>query len=134
MASDNKLLGRFHLEGLPPSTRGVPQIEVTFDVDVDGILSVKAKDKATGKETSIRIEASSGLSDFKDKHKGEIAFLLGGGPSLHDLDIDLIKDHVCIAVNSSIAKYPDSNFFISDDEDISRWTYYRDILKKAEIV
>jgi len=63
MASDNKLLGNFHLENLPPATRGIPQIEVTFDVDADGILSVKAKDKATGKETSIRIEASSGLSD-----------------------------------------------------------------------
>ncbi len=62
MATDNKTLGRFILDGIPPSPRGVPQIEVTFDIDANGILSVKAKDKATGKEQSIRIEASSGLS------------------------------------------------------------------------
>ena len=62
MASDNKSLGRFILDGIPPSPRGLPQIEVTFDVDANGILNVKAKDKATGKEQSIRIEASSGLS------------------------------------------------------------------------
>ncbi|MFC1595196.1 molecular chaperone DnaK [Patescibacteria group bacterium] len=62
MATDNKTLGRFILDGIPPSARGVPQIEVSFDIDVNGILSVKAKDKATSKEQSIRIEASSGLS------------------------------------------------------------------------
>jgi len=62
MASDNKSLGRFILDGIPPAPRGMPQIEVSFDVDANGILSVKAKDKATGKEQSIRIEASSGLS------------------------------------------------------------------------
>ena len=62
MAADNKTLGRFILDGIPPAPRGVPQIEVTFDIDANGILSVKAKDKATNKEQSIRIEASSGLS------------------------------------------------------------------------
>ena len=62
MATDNKSLGRFILDGIPPSPRGVPQVEVTFDVDANGILNVKAKDKATSKEQSIRIEASSGLS------------------------------------------------------------------------
>ena len=62
MAADNKSLGRFILDGIPPSPRGMPQIEVTFDVDANGILNVKAKDKTTGKEQSIRIEASSGLS------------------------------------------------------------------------
>ncbi|MDO8499431.1 MAG: molecular chaperone DnaK [bacterium] len=62
MAPDNKALGRFMLEGIPPAPRGVPQIEVTFDIDANGILSVKAKDKATGKEQSIRIDGSSGLS------------------------------------------------------------------------
>ncbi len=62
MASDNKTLGRFILDGLPPSPRGLPQVEVTFDIDANGIVSVKAKDKATSKEQSIRIEASSGLS------------------------------------------------------------------------
>ncbi len=63
MANDNKTIGRFHLDGIPPAPRGVPQIEVTFDIDANGILHVGAKDKGTGKEQSIRIEASSGLSD-----------------------------------------------------------------------
>ncbi len=63
MATQNRTLGRFHLDGIPPSPRGVPQVEVTFDVDANGILHVAAKDKGTGKEQKIRIEASSGLSD-----------------------------------------------------------------------
>lgn len=63
MASDNRALGRFHLDGLPPAPRGVPQIEVTFDIDANGILNVSARDKGTGKEQKIRIEASTGLSD-----------------------------------------------------------------------
>ena len=63
MARDNRSLGRFHLDGIPPAQRGIPQIEVTFDLDANGILSVSAKDKGTGKEQNIRIEASTGLSD-----------------------------------------------------------------------
>jgi molecular chaperone DnaK len=63
MAADNKSLGRFDLQGLPPAPRGVPQIEVTFDIDANGIVSVTAKDKATNKEQQIRIQASGGLSD-----------------------------------------------------------------------
>ena len=63
MARDNKSLGRFHLDGIPAAPRGVPQIEVTFDIDANGILNVSAKDKGTGKEQKIRIEASSGLTD-----------------------------------------------------------------------
>tara|TARA_Y100001980_G_C14556860_1_gene351567 strand:- start:26790 stop:28718 length:1929 start_codon:yes stop_codon:yes gene_type:complete len=63
MAKDNRSIGRFHLDGIPPAPRGVPQIEVTFDIDANGILNVSAKDKGTGKEQKIRIEASSGLSD-----------------------------------------------------------------------
>jgi molecular chaperone DnaK len=62
MANGNRTIGRFHLDGIPPAPRGTPQIEVTFDIDANGILHVGAKDKATGKEQSIRIEASSGLS------------------------------------------------------------------------
>ncbi len=86
MAADNKSLGRFVLDGIPPAPRGIPQVEVTFDVDANGILSVKAKDKATGKENTIRIEASTGLSkddiekmkkdaemhDVEDKKKKEL--------------------------------------------------------------
>lgn len=62
-AQDNRTLGRFHLDGIPPAPRGVPQIEVKFDIDADGVLNVSAKDKGTGKEQSIRIESSSGLSE-----------------------------------------------------------------------
>jgi molecular chaperone DnaK len=72
MANDNKTIGRFHLDGIPPAPRGVPQIEVTFDIDANGILNVSAKDKGTGKEQSIRIEASSGLSEAEiEKMKQE---------------------------------------------------------------
>jgi molecular chaperone DnaK len=63
MAADNKMLGQFDLMGIPPAPRGVPQIEVTFDIDANGIVNVTAKDKATGKEHQIRIQASGGLSD-----------------------------------------------------------------------
>jgi len=63
MAADNKALGQFDLVGIPPAPRGVPQIEVTFDIDANGIVSVSARDKATGKEQQIRIQASGGLSD-----------------------------------------------------------------------
>ncbi len=79
IASENRLLGQFELTGIPPAPRGVPQIEVTFDIDADGILHVSAKDKATGKEAEIRIHASSGLSEEEiqrmveeaEKHKEE---------------------------------------------------------------
>ena len=63
MAKDNKTIGRFHLDGIPPAPRGIPQVEVIFDIDANGILNVSAKDKGTGKEQNIRIEASSGLTD-----------------------------------------------------------------------
>ena len=73
MAKDNKTIGRFHLDGIPAAMRGVPQIEVTFDIDANGILNVSAKDKGTGKEQSIRIEASSGLTDAEIKRMKEEA-------------------------------------------------------------
>ncbi len=87
MAADNRLLGQFNLEGLPPAPRGVPQVEVAFDIDQNGILNVRAKDKATGKEASVRIEDSAGLQNAdiqrmqkdaelhaeEDKHKRELA-------------------------------------------------------------
>jgi molecular chaperone DnaK len=79
MARDNKTIGRFHLDGIPPAPRGVPQVEVSFDIDANGILHVAAKDRATGKEQSIRIEASSGLNESEiqkmvrdaESHAGE---------------------------------------------------------------
>ncbi len=96
MAADNKTIGRFHLDGIPPAPRGVPQIEVTFDIDANGIIHVHAKDKGTGKEHNIRIEASSGLSedDIKkmkadaeanadaDKKAKEIAEKINGADSM----------------------------------------------------
>ena len=63
MARDNRTLGKFHLVGIPPAPRGIPQIEVTFDIDANGIVHVNAKDKGTGKEKSVRLEAGSGLSE-----------------------------------------------------------------------
>merc|ERR1711967_146639 len=63
MAADNKMLGQFDLTGIPPAPRGMPQIEVTFDIDANGIVNVSAKDKATGKEQNIQIRSSGGLSD-----------------------------------------------------------------------
>ena len=81
MAKDNKTIGNFHLDGITPAPRGVPQIEVTFDIDANGILNVSAKDKATGKEQKIRIEASSGLSEdeikrMRDEAKANEALLM----------------------------------------------------------
>ena len=73
MASGNKTIGRFHLDGIPPAPRGIPQIEVTFDIDANGILHVSAKDRGTGKEQRIRIEASSGLSDDEIRRMREEA-------------------------------------------------------------
>jgi molecular chaperone DnaK len=73
MASANKTIGRFHLDGIPPAPRGVPQVEVTFDIDANGILNVSAKDKGTGKEQRIRIEASSGLTEDEIKKMREEA-------------------------------------------------------------
>ncbi len=73
------------------------------------------------------------VSDFKNRHKGEMAFLFGGGPSLHFIDMDLIKEHICITINSGIAKHPDSNYFVSDDTAISNWAYY-ELLEKSNCV
>lgn len=67
MANDNNTIGRFHLDGIPPSQRGTPQIEVTFDIDANGIIKVSATDKATSKTQDIRIEASSGLTEEEIK-------------------------------------------------------------------
>ncbi|AFN56516.1 molecular chaperone DnaK [Zymomonas mobilis] len=96
MAADNKLLGQFDLVGIPPAPRGVPQIEVTFDIDANGIVNVSAKDKGTGKEQQIRIQASGGLSEgdidkmvkdaekfaADDKHRRELAEAKNNGDSL----------------------------------------------------
>jgi molecular chaperone DnaK len=107
MAADNKLLGRFNLEGLPAAPRGIPQIEVTFDIDANGIVNVSAKDKATGKEQAIRIQASGGLSDAdiqkmvkeaeanaaEDKKRREMVEARNQGESLIHSTEKSLKEH-----------------------------------------
>ncbi|NTW14572.1 MAG: Hsp70 family protein, partial [Candidatus Moranbacteria bacterium] len=106
MAADNKSLGRFILDGIPPAPRGIPQVEVTFDIDASGILSVTAKDKATNKSQSIRIEASTGLKDEEiermkkdaelhaeeDKHKKELVEARNIADTLSYTTAKAIKD------------------------------------------
>jgi len=107
MAKDNKTIGRFSMDGIPPSPRGIPQIEITFDIDANGILNVSAKDKATGKEQKIRIEASSGLSKDEiermrreaeenadaDKKAKEVADLINKADALAFQTDKLLKEH-----------------------------------------
>ena len=134
MARDNRLLDQFNLEGLPPAPRGVPQIEVTFDIDVNGILNVSAKDKATGKEHSVKIEQSSGLSETEieamrkdadanaesDKQKRELAEARNIASSLvHQTEKavkefgDKVDDSSKSAIESSIKKVKE----IAEGED-----------------
>ena len=107
MAGDNKSLGRFNLDGIPPAPRGMPQVEVSFDIDANGILSVKARDKTSGKEQSIRIEARSGLSDAdvekmrkdaevnaeSDKQKKELIEAQNGADQLVYAGEKALKEH-----------------------------------------
>ena len=130
MAADNKTIGRFHLSDIPPSPRGVPQIEVTFDIDANGILNVSAQDKATGKEQSIRIEASSGISEAeiekmvndskkneqKDKEKRE------------QIDVINQSEHLLYETEKNIKENDDK----LADEDKSLLNERLDSLKKAK--
>jgi len=130
MASDNKTIGRFHLSDIPPSPRGVPQIEVTFDIDANGILNVGAQDKATGKEQSIRIEASSGISEAeiekmindskkneqKDKEKRE------------KIDISNQSEHLIYDIEKSIKENDDK----LSNEDKSMINEKLDHLRKSK--
>jgi molecular chaperone DnaK len=107
MAADNKLLGQFDLVGIPPAPRGVPQIEVTFDIDANGIVNVSASDKATGKEQSIRIQASGGLSEAdidrmvkeaeahadEDKKRRELVEMKNQGEALVHSTEKMLKDY-----------------------------------------
>ena len=107
MAADNKSLGRFNLDGIPPAPRGMPQVEVSFDIDANGILSVKARDKTSGKEQSIRIEATSGLSEMdvekmrkdaevnaeSDKQKKELIEAQNGADQLIYAGEKALKEH-----------------------------------------
>ncbi len=109
MAKDNKTIGRFHLDGIMPARRGEPQIEVTFDIDANGILNVSAKDKATGKEQRIRIEASSGLSDAEIKRMKEEAEANAEADKKEKERIDKINqaDSVIFQTEKNLKEYGD---------------------------
>jgi molecular chaperone DnaK len=104
MASDNKSLGKFILDGIPPAPRGMPQVEVTFDVDANGILNVKAKDKATNKEQSIRIEASSGLSpeDIEKMKKEAEAHDAEDKKKRDEVDVKNTADHTLYSAEKAV--------------------------------
>lgn len=109
MAKDNKTIGRFHLDGIAPAQRGVPQIEVTFDIDANGILHVSAKDKGTGKEQKIRIEASSGLTDAEIKKMRDEAKANEASDQLEREKVDKINaaDTMIFQTEKNLKEYGD---------------------------
>ena len=109
MAKDNKTIGNFHLDGITPAPRGVPQIEVTFDIDANGILNVSAKDKATGKEQKIRIEASSGLSEDEIKRMRDEAKANEAADKAERERVDKINaaDALCFQSEKNLKEYGD---------------------------
>ncbi len=109
MAKDNKTIGTFHLDGITPAPRGIPQIEVTFDIDANGILNVSAKDKATGKEQKIRIEASSGLSDDEIKRMRDEAKANEAADKAERERVDKINaaDTLCFQSEKNLKEYGD---------------------------
>lgn len=109
MAKDNKQIGIFHLDGIAPAPRGVPQIEVTFDIDANGILNVSAKDKATGKEQNIRIEASSGLSEEEIKRMRDEAKANEAADQAEKERVEKINnaDALCFQSEKNLKEYGD---------------------------
>lgn len=109
MARDCKLLGKFHLDGIAPAPRGIPQIEVTFEIDANGILNVSAKDKATGKQQSIRIEASSGLTDAEIKRMKDEAAANAAADAKEKERIDTINkaDAIIFQTEKQLKDYGD---------------------------
>ncbi|MFT6815260.1 MAG: molecular chaperone DnaK [Sphingobacteriales bacterium] len=115
MAAGNRSIGRFQLDGIPPSPRGVPQVEVTFDIDANGIMHVSAKDKATGKEQHIKIEASSGLSDEEIKKMKEEAELNADADAKIKEDVDKLNaaDTLIFSTEKQLKEYGDK---VSEDK------------------
>ena len=109
MAKDNKQIGVFHLDGIAPAPRGIPQIEVTFDIDANGILNVSAKDKATGKEPNIRIEASSGLSEDEIQRMRDEAKANEAADKAEKERVDKINgaDALCFQTEKNLKDYGD---------------------------
>jgi len=108
-ANDNRTLGRFHLDGIPPAPRGMPQVEVSFDIDANGILNVSAKDKGTNKEQSIRIESSSGLSseEVEQMQKDAEANADADKQRREQVDKRNAADQMVYATEKSIAEHGD---------------------------
>jgi molecular chaperone DnaK len=115
MANQNKSIGRFHLDGIPPAQRGIPQIEVVFDIDANGILNVSAKDKASGKSQQIRIEASSGLTDDEIKKMKEEATANAEADKKQKEEIDKLNsaDALIFQTEKQMGEYGDK---IPDDK------------------
>ena len=130
MAIDNKTIGRFHLADIPPAPRGIPQIEVSFDIDANGILNVNAKDKATGKEQSIRIEASSGLSEsdidkmVNDAKKHE----QDDKEKREAIDVTYQVEHLIYEIEKNIKEHGDK----LDDTEKESLNEKVEVLKKAK--
>jgi len=135
MALDNKTIGRFHLDGLPPAPRGIPQIEVTFDIDANGILNVSAKDKATGKQQSIRITASSGLSDvdIKKMVKDAEAHSSEDKKRREEVDIRNKADQLAYETEKSLKEYGDKLDSETKARVESAVGRVREALKRGEI-
>jgi len=150
IAAHNKLLGQFDLVGIPPSPRGMPQIEVTFDIDANGIVNVSAKDKATNKEQAIRIQASGGLSDEEinkmvkdaeanaesDKQKKELVEARNHAEGLvHEAEKNLKEygDKVSSADRDAISKAIDETKACMDKEDIAELKAKTDALMQASM-
>ncbi len=132
MAVDNKSLGRFILDGIPPSPRGVPQVEVTFDVDANGILNVKAKDKTSGKEQSIRIEASSGLTDEDIKKMQADAEANAEGDKLK-LELVEVKNQAQQMIHTGDKSLKDAEGKITEDIKIEVTEKINDLRSKSAL-
>lgn len=138
MAADNKTLGRFMLDGIPPAPRGVPQVEVSFDIDANGILNIKAKDKATGKEQSIRIESSSGISkeEIEKMKKDAEAHATEDKKKQELMEAKNIADTMVYTTEKMMKEVEEKKIAITDDEKKNveeGLKYVKDALAKGEV-
>ena len=120
MAADNKSLGRFMLDGIPPAPRGVPQVEVTFDIDANGIVNVSAKDKATGKSQSIRIESSSGISKEEiEKMKKDAEMHAADDKKKRELvDVKNMADTMVYTTEKMMKDVEEKKIAVTDEEKL----------------
>ena len=135
MAKDNKQIGVFHLDGIAPAPRGIPQIEVTFDIDANGILNVSAKDKATGKEQNIRIEASSGLSEDEIQRMRDEAKANEAADKAEKERVDKINnaDALCFQSEKNLKDYGDKITADKRDAINSALTSLKEAVKNQNI-